>query len=427
MSAMVDKICKMVNKHAFCSAGWMAIFAKTTYRMKLTAYFSVLLSIIIFTACTKQERSEEDNSEINGKTYLWMKPSTIKYPKLSKAYVNDKQASVKRFCDKYFRNENNSISLLVAKNGQVIYERYQGDADKIEGTKITPDTPLHLASVSKVLTATAVLLLVDKGKLELDEKVSNILPEFPYPEISVRNLLSHRSGLRNYAYFVEDKGVWDLHKTLTNQDILNLFTEKEIKCDCPADTRFCYCNTNYAILALVIEKVSGMRYPEAMKTMIFDPLEMTHTYVFDYEKDRKTAVPSYKGNMEIGLDHLDAVYGDKNIYSTPRDLLKFDLARTAPTFLNAKLRDEMYKGYSYEHHGEKNYGLGMRMIEWETGQKFYFHNGWWHGSTSSYISLVKDHVTIIAISNKFTKNTYAVRKLAPLFGDYPFKFEEEEL
>lgn len=394
--------------------------------MKTTIHSLYILLLLLCFGCSKQERNEEDNSEINGKTYLWMKPSTVKYPKLSKAFVNDKKASVERFCDKYFRNENNSVSLLVAKNGQVIYERYQGDADKIEGTKITADTPLHIASVSKVFTATAIMLLVDKGKIELDQKVNSILPEFPFSDISIRNLLSHRSGLRNYAYFVEDKGVWDLHQTLTNQDVLNLFTEKEIKCDCPADTRFCYCNTNYAMLALVIEKVTGMKYPEAMKTMIFDPLEMHHTYVFDYNKDRQTAVPSYKGNMEIGLDHLDAVYGDKNIYSTPRDLLKFDLARNAPTFLNPKLKAEMYKGYSNERKGEKNYGLGMRMIEWESGQKFYFHNGWWHGSTSSYISLVKDNVTIIAISNKFTRNTYAVRKLAPLFGDYPFKFDDED-
>lgn len=395
--------------------------------MKASIHCIYLIAFFILTGCSKQERSEEDNSEINGKTYLWMKPSTVKYPQLSKAYVSDKKAGVERFCDKYFRNENSSVSLLVAKNGQVIYERYQGWADKNEGTKINQETPLHIASVSKVFTASAIMLLVDKGKIELDQKVSSILPEFPFQDISIRNLLNHRSGLRNYAYFIEDKGVWDLHNTITNQDILNLFTEKEIKCDCAADTRFCYCNTNYAMLALVIEKITGMKYPQAMKTMIFDPLEMHDTYVFDYEKDRKTAVPSYKGNMmEIGLDHLDAVYGDKNIYSTPRDILKFDLARNAPTFLNPKLKAEMYKGYSNERKGEKNYGLGMRMIEWESGQKFYFHNGWWHGSTSSYISLIKDNVTIIAISNKFTRNTYAVRKLAPLFGDYPFKFDDEE-
>jgi CubicO group peptidase (beta-lactamase class C family) len=161
--------------------------------------------------------------------------------------------------------------------------------------------------------------------------------------------------------------------------------------------------------------------------MIFKPLGMNNTYVFNYDKDLETAIPSYKGNnMRLAYDYLDAVYGDKNIYSTPQDLLRFDMARQAPSFLTTKLRAQIYKGYSNEHKGTKNYGLGMRMIEWESGQKYYFHNGWWHGNTSSYISLIKDNVTIIALSNKFTKNTYSVRKLAPVFGDYPFDFGDEE-
>jgi len=396
-----------------------------TFR-KAILYTKILLIAAVFAACSKQEKSDGSASEIPESEFPQMRPSRVKYAKLSEAYINPKKEAVERFCNKYFRNEQNSISLLVAKNGQIIYERYQGDANRNKGIKIEKDTPLHIASVSKVFTATAILLLADRGEIELDQKVNSILPEFPFPDISIRNLLSHRSGLRNYAYFVEEKGVWDLHKTLTNQDVLNLFTEKEIKCDCPADTRFCYCNTNYAMLALIIEKATGLSYPEAMKTMIFKPLGMDHTYVFEYKKDKETATPSYKGNMEIALDHLDAVYGDKNIYSTPRDILKFDLARNAPTFLNDKLRKEIYQGYSNEHKGEKNYGLGIRMIEWENGQKFYFHNGWWHGNTSSYITMAKENVTIIALSNRFTKNTYAVRKLVPLFGDYPFKTDDDE-
>jgi CubicO group peptidase (beta-lactamase class C family) len=181
------------------------------------------------------------------------------------------------------------------------------------------------------------------------------------------------------------------------------------------------------MLALVIEKITGLNYREAMQQMIFRPLGMKDTYVFDFEKDKKTATPSYKANnMRLALDYLDAVYGDKNIYSTPRDMLKFDLSRNAPTFLDPKLRSQIYQGYSNEHLGEKNYGLGIRMINWKTGQNFYFHNGWWHGNTSSYIPLGKENVTIIALSNKFNRNVYAVRKLAPLFGDYPFKLEKNE-
>ncbi len=395
-------------------------------RLLSTYIFLFLLSSLYF-SCSKQEKWDATEDGFNSSDLPMMKPSRVKYPKPDAHFIAEKRAAIERYCNKYWSNENNNFSFLVAKNGEILYERYQGEGNREQHIEITKDTPLHIASVSKVLTATAILLLVDYKKIDLDQKVNTILDNFPYPEITVRTLLNHRSGLRNYAYFTEDKGVWDRKKTLTNQDVLELLSEKNIQLESPTDTRFCYCNTNYAMLALIIEKETGLTYPEAMRQMIFKPLGMNDSYVFELDKDLQTAMPSYKGNnMRLAYDYLDAVYGDKNIYSTPRDLLKFDMARKAPTFLNPKLRNQIYKGYSNEHKGTKNYGLGMRMIEWETGQKFYFHNGWWHGNTSSYISLVKENVTIIALSNKFNKNVYAVRKLAPVFGDYPFDFEVEE-
>ena len=176
----------------------------------------------------------------------------------------------------------------------------------------------------------------------------------------------------------------------------------------------------------IIEKITKQSYEDAMKKIIFEPLGMKNTYVFNYNRDKDTAVTSYKGNkVEIGTDYLDAVYGDKNIYSTPRDLLKFDRARNNPNFLTPELNAMVYKPYSNERKGTKNYGLGIRMVNWDTGQNFYFHNGWWHGNTSSYITLQKEGVTIIALSNKFTRKTYDVRKLSVLFGDYPFKLGDE--
>ena len=389
---------------------------------KISFYF---LSILLL-SCTKLDSSDSSALEDDGLVPR-MKPSKVEYPTIDDNYIATKSASIERFCEKYWSSENSNLSFLVAKNGQIIYERYQGLANRTTEETMTKDTPLHIASVSKVLTATAILLLIDRGDISLDQKVNTLLKNFPYSKITIKTLLNHRSGLRNYAYFTEDKGVWDRKKTLTNQNILTLLSEKNIQLESPTDTRFAYCNTNYALLALIIEKVTGLSYREAMKEMIFKPLDMKNTFVFDYEKDRKNVTPSYKGNnIELAFDYLDAVYGDKNIYSTPQDLLKFDLARNAPTFLNENLRSQIYKGYSNERKGTKNYGLGIRMIEWETGQKFYFHNGWWHGNTSAYIPLSKDNVTIIALSNKFTRNVYAVKKLAPLFGDYPFEFNDEE-
>lgn len=395
--------------------------------LKKTKIAQILLLILVLSSCGKDKKTSTDTTSTIEDTLPKMKPLGPE-KRLTQAYLNSVTGRINHFYNKNWPNNTMNGGFLVARNGQIIFERYNGYANKNEDTKIKADTPLHIASVSKVLTATAVLKLVNAGKLDLDQKVNTILKTFPYPDCTVRMLLSHRSGMRNYAYFTDrDKSVWDRHDQLTNKDILNILATKDIGLESKTGTRFSYCNTNYAMLALIIEKITGLTYKEAMTQMIFKPLGMTNTFVFDNEKDRKKIVPSYKGNgVEIGFDYLDCVYGDKNVYSTPRDLLKFDRARNAPDFLKPALLKEVYTGYSNERKGEKNYGLGIRMINWDSGQNFYFHNGWWHGNTSSYIPLMKEHVTIIALSNKMTRNTYAVRKLAPIFGDYPFNFKDEE-
>lgn len=396
--------------------------------LKKTNIPQILFVILVFASCGKEIKTPQKTVETTEEDTLpKMKPHAPE-KKLPANYVNSIKGRINNFYVKNWPNNSMNGSFLVARNGQIIFERYNGFANKNEGTKITAETPVQIASVSKVLTATAVLKLVNAGKIDLDQKVNTILKTFPYEACTVRMLLSHRSGMRNYAYFTDhDKSVWDRHNQLTNQDILDILATKNVGLEATVGTRFSYCNTNYAMLALIIEKITGLKYKEAMSEMIFKPLGMTHTYVFDDDKDRKKIVPSYKGNgVEIGFDYLDNVYGDKNIFSTVRDLLKFDRARNSPDFLKPELLKQVYKGYSNERKGTKNYGLGIRMINWDSGQNYYFHNGWWHGNTSSYVPLMKENVTIIALSNKMTRKTYAVRKLAPIFGDYPFVFKDEE-
>ncbi|HJS01165.1 MAG TPA: serine hydrolase domain-containing protein [Flavobacterium sp.] len=392
--------------------------------IKKTNILQLLMFTLVLSSCNqKNKEGALSDSELPKDTLPHMEPPTQKLPKLTAQYINSKKNSVEHFYNKTWPHNSMNGSFLVAKNGHIIFEKYEGMANFRDERPITATTPLHLASVTKVITASAVLKLIDAKKISLDQKVNTILKNFPFPEVTVKMLLNHRSGMRNYAYFTDKKdGVWDRHDILTNKDIVNLMATKDIGLESRTNTRFAYCNTNYAVLALIIEKATGLSYKKAMERMIFKPLGMNHTYVFDYEKDKDSAVTSYKGNkVEIGKDYLDKVYGDKNIYSTPRDLLKFDLARNSPNFLSPKLLKLVYTPFSQERKGEKNYGLGIRMINWESGQNFYFHNGWWHGNTSSYVTLLKEHVTIIALSNKFTTKTYQVRKLSPLFGDYPFK------
>ena len=386
--------------------------------------FTPLFCIVLFFLSCNKEKKKSNNYKSD--LVYAMQPREDSLPKLSASYIKEKQKAIDAFFITNWGKDFENVSFLIAQNGQIIFEKYEGFADKEHNLLNSPETPLHIASISKVLTATAILKLIDAKKMNLTDLVIKFFPSFPYKDITVKTLLNHRSGIRKYGYFVDLKGIWDRKKNLTNKDILTILETKNITQEYKTDSHFSYCNTNYVLLALIIEKVTGMKYREAMKKIIFLPLNMKNTFVVDETTDKNLETPSYKGNYKkFAFDYLDNVCGDKNIYSTPRDLMQFDLARNATNFLNKKLLLQVYKGYSYESKGTKNYGLGIRMHEWETGQKMYYHNGWWHGNTSSYITLKKENAVIIALSNKFTHKTYQLKRLSVLFGDYPFTMEKD--
>ena len=387
-----------------------------------------LLFLLLLFSCKNQEQKklaqQTENENLTSSDSIVL----LGFSKLPKQFIDQKKILAESFFNQHINQKNDfNGSFLVAKNGQIIFEKYQGASNFATNEAITEETPLHLASISKVITASAIFRLVDKKKLTLDQKVKSILPTFPYETITIRMLLNHRSGLARYSNFTEPENIWGKSKTLHNSDILTILTQNSIPLDFKPNTKFAYCNSNYAILALVIEKLTNQPFPEAMQTLVFKPLKMNNTFVFEFERDKDIVSQSYKGTKEnIPYDQLDAIYGDKNIYSTPKDLLKFDLATYNPNFISEELQKEIYKGYSYEKKGIKNYGLGIRLREWEDGQQVFYHNGWWHGSTSSYITLKKDTVTMIALSNKYTRKVYQTMRMSALFGDYPFKLNDEE-
>jgi CubicO group peptidase (beta-lactamase class C family) len=344
-------------------------------------------------------------------------PFSLKFGKVSESYFIEKNAKVDSFYNKFIGTTGFSGSFLVTKNGKIISEKYQGFANQKTKELITENTPLHLASVSKVLTATAILKLVESDNIMLDQKVTEWLPKFPYKSTTIRTLLNHRSGLQHYSRFPSIlKTGWNKKKILSNQDILDLLAKHKFRLLAPHDTRFDYCNTNYVILALIIEKATGLSYEKAMQELIFKPLKMNNTFVFDYFRDKDTVSLSYRKGGMNPWDQFDNLSGDKNIYSTPRDLVKFDLATYSPDFINPEILKEAYSSYSpnllkYK----KDYGLGLRMKQLANGENLWYHNGWWHGNTSSFIPMKKDTVTIICLSNVYTTRTYETMKLAEIY------------
>jgi CubicO group peptidase (beta-lactamase class C family) len=317
-------------------------------------------------------------------------------------------------------------SIIVAKGGNIVFEKYRGSINLDGVDSLTASTPLHIASVSKTFTAMAILKLQEQGKLNINDTLTKYFAGFNYDGVTIKTLLNHRSGLPNYLHFLQQVG-WHEDSMMYNKDIVNLLiTKKAVLTDLvPADTKFSYNNTNYALLALIIEKVSGMPYPQFMKENIFDPIGMKNTFVrYNTDTTKLSQSFDWKGRR-IYDTQLDAIYGDKNIYSTAQDLLKWDRILADSVFLSPQTLAAAYTPYSNEKPGVKNYGLGWRMNIYDDGKKIIFHNGWWHGNNATFIRLVKDDVTIIALSNRFARSTYHAKILVNIFGDY-FKDETED-
>ena len=186
-------------------------------------------------------------------------------------------------------------SFLVAKGDDILYEGYRGYTQDKKQDPVTDTTALHVASISKSITAMAVMKLIEAEKMQLDDPLTKYFPGFPYPKVTVFTLLSQRSGLPKYEYFIEkiEPQPVELSKEfISNQDILNLLIRYKPELSRETNTGFMYCNTNYALLALLVEKVTKTPFPEAMQQIVFRPLKMNHTYILQ-KKDMARAAKSF--------------------------------------------------------------------------------------------------------------------------------------
>ncbi|MCH5598998.1 serine hydrolase domain-containing protein [Niabella ginsengisoli] len=340
--------------------------------------------------------------------------------KLTKEELAGYTAKLNQLFDHKLINRNFNGAVIVAKGGNIVYEKYVGFTDpRAKTTPITDSSSFHLASTSKPFTGMAILKLVQQGKIHLDDDVSKFFPAFPYPGVTVKLLLSHRSGLPNYLYFMEDKEKWSPNQMVSNNDVLDFLIKYKPDLSYRTGTHFSYCNTNYVLLALILEKVTGKPYPEYMNETIFKPLRMKHTFVYT-PTDSGRVIMSYKPSGAIwDQDIFDHTYGDKNIYSTPRDMLKWDAALYSEKFISQSLLDSAYQPMSNETPSTHNYGLAWRMLNLPNGKKVIYHNGKWHGFNPAFARLIDEKAVIIILGNQYNSNIYHSAKLAyNVFGDY---------
>ena len=381
----------------------------------------ILIPVLFSFSCHSGSSKASPKATLDTVVYKAPVPGTLS-PSEKLRYENE----VQDFFNKRLQRSGFNGALLVAKKGNIIFEKYTGYENiHKKDTLINEHSSFHLASMSKTFTAMATLKLMEQKKLNLDDNVKKYFPTFPYEGITIKMLLTHRSALPNYVYFMQLLG-WDTKKYITNQDILDYMAKFQPPLVGRPGTHFKYCNTNYAMLAMIIEKASGKSYPQYLYNSFFKPLQMNDTYVFALA-DTATAMPSfdYRGRNER-FNFLDGGYGDKNIYSSAKDILKWDQALYSGEIFTQKTLDSAFMPYSNEKPGIKNYGLGWRMNVYPNGKKIIFHTGWWHGNNTILVRLIPDSATIIALGNKYNRGVYDAKKLANIFEPY-FKTDEKEI
>lgn len=305
-------------------------------------------------------------------------------------------------------------NVLVAENGEIIYQKSLGYAKLSDKTPLNLATKFELASVSKQFTALAVYLLHKQGKLDLEEAIASYIPEWDfYPDIQVQQLVYHTSGLPDYMELMEAH--WNKENFATNQDIINLFAEKQPELEFAPNTQFSYSNTGYAVLAYLIEKVSKQSFADYLAENIFQPLGMKNTFVYRSKYENRSIANYAIGYTEgfggmtvaaksLGKEHyftyLDGIVGDGMVNSTLEDLLLWDQALYGNNFLSEKDKNILFKGTTLANGETTDYGFGWFIAESTKYGKLMNHSGSWAG----YLTFIERHIdhkkTIIVLQNK---------------------------
>jgi CubicO group peptidase (beta-lactamase class C family) len=308
--------------------------------------------------------------------------------------------------------------ILVAQEGQILYKNAFGFANFRQKKQLDINTNFQLASVSKQFTAVAVMMMKEQGKLDYDDNVNKFYPEFPYKNITIRMLLTHRSGLSEYMWFCDH--ITDRRTPINNQDLIKLIIDKRPGINFNPDRRHDYSNTGYAILAAIVEKLTNTTFPEFMKKNVFAPLGMNNTFIFTFgslDNKPNIATGHLSNWFPSGHDYLDGVTGDKGVYSCVDDLFKWDQGLYAGKIVSLTTLEEAYTPANKEFKGKRNYGFGWRTNIQDDDSKVVFHAGLWHGFCPYFARRPCDKSTIIVLSNKRGWDASVVSKIFKILDE----------
>ena len=340
-------------------------------------------------------------------------------------------------------------NVLIAEKGKIIFNKSFGIANQTTGEKLDCNSIFELASVTKQFTAMAIVLLKEQGKLNYDDKISKYLPELEFYNTTIRHLLTHTSGLPEYAEVLDT--AFDKRKIATNKDVIELYSKLKPVLQFEPNSKWEYSNTAYLFLASIIEKVSGMPYGNYLEKFIFKPLKMKNTFVYNrryspqkvnhfaygyYYSDslKKYLLPDSIPEVQKVI-WLDGTYGDASLNSTAIDLLKWDRALYGTKLVSASAKNEIFTSYELQDNTKTDYGFGWFIEDNGVYGKLTYHRGGWPG----YRTIIDRHTdndkTIIVLLNYVNKDsTYIpIKELRQLlYNIEPIKYigltnEEKQL
>jgi CubicO group peptidase (beta-lactamase class C family) len=327
--------------------------------------------------------------------------------------------------DKYFEalatNRDFNGNVLVAENGRILFNKSFGYSNFEEHSPNTPDTPFPIASVSKLLTGTAILQLAQHSRLRVDDPVTKYLPTFPYPELTVRHLLSHTSGLPAYNAYFDPLHQADPARVFTDADFLPVVASKKLPLVNLPGAKREYNNINFIVLALIIEKASGQTYESYIETHILKPAGMRQTKFmqlpFQYTKLPPSAhfafpylyLPLYsevpiRANtvpLILGYWHSYAFKGFGDYVSTTHDLLLFDKALYSGLILNKAMQEFAFAPAfaQVDRPGDDPFGLAWQIRADASLGKVVYHGGEATGLSCILLRNISRHQTVILFDN----------------------------
>lgn len=324
---------------------------------------------------------------------------------------NPDWASIDAMVAQYEREDAPGISVAISIDGEPVYERWAGQADIENGVPIDADSRFQIASVSKQFTALAIMLLVDEGRLSLDQDIRTVIPELAQRQvpIEIRHLLNHTGGLREVNTLLELTGATN-SSPVDHQQSLDLIRRQQGS-NFPAGTQQEYSNTGYQLLAEIVTRVSGMSFADFIRERIFRPAGMTHSFVrTDPFAIVDRLAESYRptGSGFANARSLAATYGSTGIVSTPSDLLRWAQALESERIASARVV-RMMEARAYLPDGRRAIGTNGQEYRNYRGVDTWSHGGSEGGFRSFLLRIPGEKVAIAVTGNRadFKKAAFA--------------------